>query len=216
VRFCAVSRENLRENEDHDGNFHRKTKDIVGTLIAPSNLRKEPFVPTRKRYTTQTFTKRVDHDGGLHRKPRLPDEPAYCEKCGAIFRNRRWVMEVPVTEKLKRKPFKPANVTKCPACKQMEEGVVGGYVSLSGKFLSAHFAEVESLLRNEEAQAIEDNPLSRIMKWNESADGKLLIETTTEHLAQRFGRALEKAFSGNVNYDFSHENKVARVAWHRD
>jgi hypothetical protein len=146
----------------------------------------------------------------------LPEEPAYCETCGAIFRNRRWVMDVPVTEKLRSKPFKPAKAIKCPACKQIEEGVVGGYVSISGQFLSIHRAEIENLLRNEEARAVEDNPLSRIMTWKESAEGKLLIETTTEHLAQRFGHALEKAFSGDVDYDFSHENKVARVDWHRD
>ena len=27
---------------------------------------------------------------------------------------------------------------------------------------------------------------------------------------------LEKAFGGEATYDFSHENRVARVTWHRD
>ena len=46
--------------------------------------------------------------------------------------------------------------------------------------------------------------------------GRLVITTTTEHLAQRLGHALEKAFGGEVRYDFSHENKLARVYWQRD
>jgi hypothetical protein len=44
----------------------------------------------------------------------------------------------------------------------------------------------------------------------------VLITTTTEHLAIRLGRALEKAFDGRVLYGFSHENKLAHVWWHRD
>ena len=42
------------------------------------------------------------------------------------------------------------------------------------------------------------------------------VSTTTEHLAQRIGHALNKAYGGEVHYDFSHENKLARVSWHRD
>jgi len=35
-------------------------------------------------------------------------------------------------------------------------------------------------------------------------------------LAQRLGHALEKAFGGSADYDFSHENKLARVNWQRN
>ena len=44
----------------------------------------------------------------------------------------------------------------------------------------------------------------------------LVLSTTTEHLAQRLGPALEKAYDGQLEYDFSHENKLARVTWQRD
>jgi hypothetical protein len=51
----------------------------------------------------------------------------------------------------------------------------------------------------------------------ERGDGhKLIVTTTTEHLAQRLGHALKKAFCGEVQYDFSHENKLARVSWKRE
>ena len=45
---------------------------------------------------------------------------------------------------------------------------------------------------------------------------RLTVTTTTEHLAQRLGHAVEKAFGGEVEYHFSHENKVTRVSWQRE
>jgi hypothetical protein len=94
--------------------------------------------------------------------------------------------------------------------------VVSGYVYLEGAFLIAHRDDIEKLLRNEAERAAEDNPLARIMLWKENGDGKLTLSTTTVHLAQRLGHALEKAYDGEFEYDFSHENKLARVTWKRD
>ena len=161
-----------------------------------------------KRYTNQTFTKRVDHDGGVHRVKRTLPDPS-------LYESRRWTAKEFVREHNKFEHWKPKTLTICPACKQIESGVVGGYVTLSGLFLKDHLDEIQNLIKNEAKHTLEDNPLSRIMKWVE-ANGQINIETTTEHLAQRFGHALEKAYSGEVVFDFSHENKVARVAWRRD
>ena len=61
-----------------------------------------------------------------------------------------------------------------------------------------------------------DNPLARIIGWEREKSGRVVVTTTTQHLAQRLGHALEKAFSGQVRYDFSHENQLARVWWRRD
>lgn len=107
-------------------------------------------------------------------------------------------------------------MTICPACEQMRAGVPNGFVYVYGNFFATHCDEVEQLLRNEAARAGEDNPLARIMEWERSDIDTLVLSTSTEHLAKRLGQALEKAFSGQVHYDFSHENKLARVRWHRD
>jgi hypothetical protein len=172
-------------------------------------------VNQEKRYTNQTFTKRVDHEGGLHRPARKLAEPAACEKCGALYTDGRWVARDKARETAQHEHWRPGNLTTCPACKQIDNHVAGGYVSISGKFLVEHRADIHSLMENEAERAREDNPLSRIMSRRDFAD-RLLIETTTEHLAQRLGHSLKKAFDGEVSYDFSHENKVARVNWHRD
>jgi NMD protein affecting ribosome stability and mRNA decay len=172
-------------------------------------------VNQQKRYTNQTFTKRVDHEGGLHRPARKLAEPAACEKCGALYADGRWVDRDKAHESAQHENWRPSNRTTCPACKQIENHSVGGYVSISGEFLLGHRAEIENLVDNEAERAREDNPLSRIMTRQDDS-GRVIIETTTEHLAQRLGHSLKKAFDGEVSYDFSHENKVARVTWHRD
>lgn len=53
------------------------------------------------------------------------------------------------------------------------------------------------------------------MQWKD-AKNRLTITTTTEHLAKHLGHALKRAYAGDVRYDFSHENKPARVYWHRE
>jgi hypothetical protein len=170
---------------------------------------------SNKKYTTQTFTKRVDHEGGAHVGAKALTEPAVCKICGAIYSGRRWRLWEPQDALDRHNLLKPQHKTVCPACKQVGEGVVGGYLSIDGAFLGSHRSEITSLISNETRRAAEDNPLSKIMNWSDGPD-RVDIETTTEHLAQRLGHALEKAFDGKATYKFSHENKVARVNWHRD
>ena len=171
---------------------------------------------SNKRYTNTTFTKRVDHEAGRHHTKRALKEPAVCASCGSVYANRRWTVPDAEPDKDEPKPWHPARITACPACVQTHGGAPGGYVYLEGAFLVAHRDDIKRLLRNEAERAAEDNPLARIMLWKADGDGKLTLLTTTEHLAQRLGHALEKAYDGKVVYDFSHENKLARVTWKRD
>ncbi|MGH9928306.1 MAG: BCAM0308 family protein [Pyrinomonadaceae bacterium] len=169
-----------------------------------------------KKYTNATFTKRVDHEAGRHRPSRAISEPAFCGECGAVYADQRWTASDTTPSAKKHKHWRPAQMTVCPACKQQSTGEPRGFVFLDGDFYAAHPEEAENLLRNEAERAAEDNPLGRILEWKRGDRHKLTVTTTTEHLAQRLGHALEKAFDGTVDYDFSHENKLARVTWHRD
>jgi hypothetical protein len=163
-----------------------------------------------KDFSNTTFTKRVDRESGRHHAPRSMPEPGVCQQCGSIYKNRRWTAgnHVRITEGKSR-------VVICPACKQENTGNVRGFVFLDGSFFVGHQNEIEKLLRNETERAAEDNVLSRILEWRRGDGHKLTLTTTTEHLAQRLGHALEKTFGGEVRYDFSHENKLARVSWKR-
>lgn len=75
-------------------------------------------------------------------------------------------------------------------------------------------ADMLRILRNEEARALDKNPLEKIMRV-EAANGDWKVQTTTEKLAQRLGRALKKARGGKVAYHWSHNNKFVRVVWEK-
>lgn len=171
---------------------------------------------TSKRYSNVTITKRVDYESGRHHTLRTLPEPCVCRECGASYVDRRWTNGEAQPENIKHQRFRKARLVICNACRQQLTGEPRGFVRLEGGFLSTHRTEVERLLRNEAARASADNPLARIMKWREDGNNRLIVETTTEHLAQRLGHALEKAFCGTVKYQFSHNNKLARVHWCRD
>ncbi|HEX4945216.1 MAG TPA: BCAM0308 family protein [Blastocatellia bacterium] len=165
-----------------------------------------------KKYTTQTYTKRVDYTAGSHRLPQAMAEPAVCKICGDVYADRRWTLP----EAQRAQQTRPTREVVCPACKRQADNLPSGYVYLVGAFLRQHFTEITQLLQNEAARAASDNPLARIMELTQEGAEQLTITTTTEHLAQRLGHAVNKAYDGAVRYDFSHENKLARVYWRRD
>lgn len=171
---------------------------------------------SQKKYTNATFTKRVDHEAGRHRPARSQAEPSECLTCGAVYSKRRWV-----TADIAQRSGKPNNersvaFTTCPACEQMQTGTPAGFLYVDGAFFTKHQEEIERLLNNEADRAAEDNPLARIMTQTMDESGRLVVTTTTEHLAATLGRALQGAFSGELRFNFSHENKMSRVYWHRD
>lgn len=167
---------------------------------------------SKKEYKNTTFTKRVDHEAG-HASPKRESEPAICQECRAFYNKRHWTLGK--TKKLSAAEVSRMRKTVCPTCRQIKSGEPAGFVFLDGEFFAAHYAEIENLLRHEADRAAANNPLARIMNWNKEA-GKLTVSTTTEHFAQQLGRALNRAYGGDIRYDFSHENKLARVYWHRD
>jgi hypothetical protein len=136
--------------------------------------------------------------------------------CGAVYAESRWTPADAPKKSGKHKHWHPARIRICPACKKQQEGLAAGFVYLDGAFLPAHREEIERLLSNEAKRAAVDNPLARIIGWQTGESGRLEVSTSTEHLAERLGRSLKKAFRGEVRFDFSHENKLARVYWHRD
>lgn len=168
---------------------------------------------SHKPFTLTTFSKRVDHEAGRHRTLRAGSEPAVCKECGAVYANRRW--SAPGSA-INKNQHRLAKMTVCAACKQASSGEPRGFVYLDGAFFVAHPRDVKNLLRNESKRAGEDNPLARILELKEGDGHELTVTTTTEHLAQRLGHALQKAFGGEVQYNFSHENKIARVRWQRE
>lgn len=136
-----------------------------------------------------------------------------CEGCHAVYKNKRWYADPQLYEAAVA--VRDTAVVACPACLKIRDNFPGGIVTLKGDYVLPHKQELLNLIKNEEARARGFNPLERVMSVKENGYGSIVISTTNEKLAQRIGRAIRKAFHGNVTYQWSHDNKLARVDWER-
>jgi len=140
-------------------------------------------------------------------------DPNVCPSCGVVYNKKQWQF-IDIKQIQLDKGNYIGNA-KCPACRKIEDHYPMGLVELSGKFIDGHKEEILNLVKNEEEREKEKNPLGRIMSI-EDKDGKIYIETTNEALALRIGRAVFKAFKGEIEYKFSETQKLVRVLWRRD
>ena len=163
---------------------------------------------TRKTYNTM-YKKNSGADRDSYLSRRSPDGILSCRGCGAIYALGRWALEP--AEDIRRRAETDARLVECPACRKIRDHYALGIVEISG-IGAADKKEILRLLKNEETRARAKNPLARILAVVNDVRG-MRIETTTEKLAQRLGRSLNKARGGKVTYKWSHRNKFARVLW---
>lgn len=161
-----------------------------------------------KKYNTQYKKRIVERDTYLPR--RTPKGVIQCTGCGAFYARRHWTLNPPAGFS---SPVH-AHPVYCPACMKIRESYPGGELRLIGVEQVEDRGEIARILRNEEARAREKNPLERIMGLS-AADGDWRVETTTEKLAQRLGRAVRKARGGDLQYKWRYQNKFARVVWEK-
>lgn len=136
-----------------------------------------------------------------------------CQECGALSTEKRWFYD----EQLRQETIargEPVFVI-CPGCRRVHDKRVDGVVTLSGAYLAAHRQDILNLLHNEEERSREKNPLARVLDTHDE-DGKLVLLTTNERLAQRIGSVLKRAYSGTLQFVWSHQDRFVRVNWHRD
>lgn len=155
----------------------------------------------------------------LDTDPYIDDEQladnSVCKLCGDVYMSGRWYHPDQPSQKTQTTVQSERNMVICPACRKSQDRVPGGVLKLTGDFLRRHRDEILNLIRNETTKAQVANPLERVMSM-ESDHDELEITTTNEKLAQRIGKALHKAYSGNIEYKWSEDTKLARVNWHRE
>jgi hypothetical protein len=139
---------------------------------------------TWKKYDA-TYKKRVDIDRDTYLPTRSPKEVIQCAGCGAFYHRRRWALTAPAGFILSIH----AQPKYCAACAKIKDRRASGELYLIGLRASDR-GEVLRILRNEEGRAREKNPLERIMQV-QAPNGDLKVQTTTEKLAQRLGRAVK-------------------------
>jgi hypothetical protein len=149
--------------------------------------------------------------------PYIPEESyqgtVICQECHAVHQNERWSLDPKIYEEA----VQAADVQyrTCPACQKLHDRQPGGIVTLTSDFIPQHREEILNLIRNEDARARNVNPLERVMEVQEDGENQLVVTTTNEKLAQRLGRAVFRAYGGNVQYQWMGDSKQARIYWTR-
>jgi hypothetical protein len=171
----------------------------------------KPAAKTTRDYKLSYKKKSATTDTYLQR--RSTPSLSVCESCYSIYKNKRWY---PGTADYQGVVNHPSTTkTVCPACMKIRDNFPGGIVTLKGGYALPHKTDLINLIRNEEERARGLNPLERVISIKENGFGSIVILTTNEKLAQRIGRAVKKAFHGEVTYQWSHDNKLVRVDWMR-
>jgi NMD protein affecting ribosome stability and mRNA decay len=164
-----------------------------------------------KRANTRSRAKRGDrflkervHDP--YRDPLKPRGPSSCPRCGAQYRNGRWVWS-------NAEAYAP-KTRLCPACHRIDDDYPAGEIILSGKFLDNHRDEILARVRHVEESEHAEHPLHRIISIDERAN-KVVIHTTDVHLPHRIAHALTDAWGGAMNTHYDPEGYFVRVRWER-
>ncbi len=159
--------------------------------------------------------KKFGHVGRVE-DPYLPEEgqeASLCSDCNALYQNKRWFYD----EKLAQRLAGTAKVRQvvCPTCRKVKEQYPEGYLTLSGDFFAERKDEVVTLLKNEAARVSSRSVLDRVITMTEIGKNELEVKTTTEKLAQHLGRAIYRAYKGELDFRWSETNPLVRVYWTR-
>lgn len=137
-----------------------------------------------------------------------------CPRCGAIHDGHRWIPE-PDEKVSSRLAGKTMKKSTCPGCRRIEKGQVDGVVTIKGEFLARHREEIKNVIKRVEKNRHGRNVTSQILQTSEK-NGEIIIETCDEHLAERIGKELHKAFKGDLDMKWQEKDTFVRVLWQRD
>ena len=159
--------------------------------------------------------KKFGHTGRVEDPYRLEagQEAAVCPQCRALYQEKRWFYDEKLFKKLAGTP--KIREVACPACRKIADRYPEGILTLSGEFLIQHKNEITHLLEKEASRVSNRSVLDRVIKMTAVGKDKLVVETTTEKLAQRLGRAVYRAYKGDLNFRWSETERFARVYWSR-
>ena len=167
------------------------------------------------RDTRKGFSRSLDRRGTrsdmsppVAQKGRPPEDPSVCDVCGSVYTAKTWRRDRPLPAKM----MNAAGWTVCPACKQTKSGKYFGRVVVRGSNAISNLDAIRSRIANVEQRAEFTQPERRIIssKW----DGATLeVLTTSQKLAHRIARELQKAFGGRASYTWSDEDGSLTAIW---
>jgi len=139
-------------------------------------------------------------------------DPTVCEGCGAVYTRKTWRRS---RGRRLEALLHEASWAVCPACTQVKAGRFFGRVLLRGAFVPVHEEELRRRVMHVAERAGFTEPERRLVSWKR-AYGGVEIKTTSQKLAHRIARELEKAFRGKASYSWSDRDGRLTATWERD
>lgn len=167
------------------------------------------------RETARGRQRARDHRGvRTDKSPPVSAQYAYpeggvCVGCGAVYLKKTWRRTEP---RRLEALLVGAERVSCPACRQVGEGRGYGRVQLRGEWLVEHGDDVRRRIAAVESRARHTQPERRLVTIAERGAG-LEVTTTSQKLAHRLARELEKAFGGSTSYSWSDRDGSLRATW---
>ncbi len=159
--------------------------------------------------------KKFGHTGRVEDPYELAEgqEAAVCHQCHALYQGKRWFFDEKLFTRLAGTP--KMREVLCPTCRKIKDRYPEGYLTLGGEFFAEHKEEIVKLLEKEAARVAGRNVMDRIIQIVPEGQDKLVVETTTEKMAQHLGRTVYKAYKGDLDFRWSETNRFVRVYWKR-
>jgi NMD protein affecting ribosome stability and mRNA decay len=148
------------------------------------------------------------HQTPVSRVAPAPAERTLCDGCGAVFAHKTW----------RRSPARTMAALadgpswgRCPACRQRATGAAGT-VLLLGSSVRLAERELRRRIANVGRRARFTQPERRLVGIRRVPDG-LEVLTTSQELAHRIAREVEKAFGGRARYAWSDGDGHLLARW---
>jgi NMD protein affecting ribosome stability and mRNA decay len=133
-----------------------------------------------------------------------------CDRCGALYARKQWRSGARLSKPLLEKVAWGI----CPACDQTAKGVGYGRLLLKGAFVGENGAAIRRRIHNVAARARHTQTQRRLVSFDET-DAGLEVITTSQKLAHRLARELEKTFGGRTSYAWADDDGSLFATWTR-
>ena len=134
-------------------------------------------------------------------------EPTVCPECSVVFSDSRWQWMTNVPD--------DAHQELCPACQRIRDKIPAGFLTLSGEFFEEHRDEINHLVHNKVEEQKAQHPMKRLMNIEDQAGGGVVITFTDMHLPRGVGEAIQRAYAGELDIQYTKEADILRVSWQR-
>jgi hypothetical protein len=139
-------------------------------------------------------------------------EKNLCPACGAVFARKTWRRSArrwrdAIVEGGARAP--------CPACRQEATGQAFGRVLLEGACVERRSGDLLRRIRNVAGRAAFTQPERRLIRTT-TRGATIEVLTTSQKLAHRIARELQKAFRGAVSFHWSEGDGSLLAVWRCD